>query len=134
MKIAVDTNILLRALVDDDERQSPKAVALMRAAESIAITLPTFCELAWVLERTYRRSRSEIAEAIQKLIDSAVVVTDIEAVSVGIRTLLDGGDFADGVIAYEGGRLGAEQFATFDRKAAELISRQGFETILVDRR
>jgi hypothetical protein len=46
--------------------------------------------------------------------------------------LLDaGGDFADGVIAFEGRRLGGEVFASFDRNAVRLVAAAGGETRLL---
>ena len=47
------------------------------------------------------------------------------AVEAGLTSWRAGGDFADGVIAFEGGRLGGEVFASFDRKAVELVASAG---------
>ena len=47
------------------------------------------------------------------------------AVEAGLALLEAGGDFADGVIAYEGNWLGAEVFVSFDKKAVELLQAQG---------
>jgi len=56
---------------------------------------------------------------------------DKPAVKAGITLAEAGGDFADGVIAFEGRRLGGTHLATFDREAARLISDEGFETMLL---
>jgi predicted nucleic-acid-binding protein len=53
------------------------------------------------------------------------------AVEAGLAVLSMGGDFADGVIAYEGTWLGADTFVSFDRKATTFLSKQGYETKLL---
>jgi predicted nucleic-acid-binding protein len=50
---------------------------------------------------------------------------DRDAAEAGLAMLDLGGDFADGVMAFEGKWLGAETFATFDKRAAQLIEAQG---------
>ncbi len=47
------------------------------------------------------------------------------AAEAGLSMLTSGGDFADGVIAYEGSWLGADVFVSFDKKAVKLIEAQG---------
>jgi len=47
------------------------------------------------------------------------------AVEAGLSALDAGGDFADGVIAYEGNWLGAEEFVSFDSKAVSMLKSQG---------
>jgi predicted nucleic-acid-binding protein len=125
MRIAADTNILVRAIMADDPAQAALAQAELAAAERVAVTLPTLCELAWVLARGYRVPRAEIAVTLRRLIGSATVATDRPAAEAGLRLLEAGGDFADGVIAFEGRRLGAETFVTFDTAAAALLGAQG---------
>ena len=51
MKITADTNVLVRALVQDDPEQAKSASALLEQAELVAIPLPVLCELVWVLRR-----------------------------------------------------------------------------------
>lgn len=131
MRITADTNVLVRAAVIDDAEQAKLAVELLREAEVIAVTLPTLCEFVWVLSRGYKRTAAEIGEGIRSLIDVSEVLTDRPAVEAGLAVLEAGGDFADGVIAFEGRRLGGPVFASFDRKAVELIAAVGGETHLV---
>jgi predicted nucleic-acid-binding protein len=78
-----------------------------------------------VLSQGYRIASAEIAEAIRSLINGANVVVNRPAVEAGLAMLDAGGDFADGIIAYEGSWLGAEVFVSFDKKAAKLIETQG---------
>jgi len=125
MKITADTNVLVRALVQDDPEQARAASALLQRAELVAIPLPVLCELVWVLRRVYGFTRDDCARAIEALMDSKTVVADRPAVAVGLQLLASGGDFADGVIAFAGRLLGSEQLVTFDRNAARLLRDAG---------
>jgi predicted nucleic-acid-binding protein len=125
VKIAADTNVLIRAIVGDDARQSKAAQEELAKADIVALALPALCELVWVLDRGYRIPPGEIAEAVRKLIDSATAAVNRPAAEAGLAMLEAGGDFADGVIQYEGSWLGAETFLSFDKKAVALIEAQG---------
>jgi predicted nucleic-acid-binding protein len=125
MKITADTNVLVRALAGDDERQSKIAQTELKKAEVVALALPALCELVWVLSQGYKIPSSEIAEAIRRLMNGANVVVNRPAAEAGLALLDAGGDFANGVIAYEGNWLGADSFISFDKKAVRLIEAQG---------
>jgi predicted nucleic-acid-binding protein len=124
MKITADTNVLVRAMIGDDEQQSALAQAELAAAELVAIALPSLCELVWVLSRGYKVTSNEIADAIRRLTHAANVVVNRPAVEAGLALLDAGGDFADGVIAYEGRWLGGETFVSFDKKAVKRLTAQ----------
>jgi predicted nucleic-acid-binding protein len=83
------------------------------------------CELVWVLRRKYGFPPAEVAAAIRALLAAGNVEVDRPAVAAGLTMLDAGGDFADGVIAYEGRWLGAETFVSFDRRAVEMLTAQG---------
>lgn len=125
MKIIIDTNVLIRAVVGDDPLQSEIATETMERAEAIVVSVQTLCEFVWVLSRTYGISRNDIIAAIRQLRDTEKVVLDQAAVEAGLNVLGAGGDFADGVIAFEGNRLGGEAFVSFDKKAVNLLTAQG---------
>ncbi|MER8423487.1 MULTISPECIES: type II toxin-antitoxin system VapC family toxin [unclassified Mesorhizobium] len=125
MRVTADTNVLLRAYVADDEGQAAVAVDLLAKADIVAVSLQALCEFAWVLARQYQTERENIAAAIRALLNTANVVVNRPAVEAGLSVLDAGGDFADGVIAFDGGWLGGETFVSFDRKAAKLLSAQG---------
>lgn len=131
MRIIADTNVLVRAAVADDPQQGELAADVLRDAELVAVTLPTLCEFVWVLARGYKRDAREIIEAIRRLVESATVRADRPAVDAGLAVLEAGGDFADGVSAFEGRRLGGMVFTSFDRAATELIAATGGETKLL---
>jgi len=124
-KITVDTNILVRAMTEDDEHQSKLAETELAKAEIVAVTIPAICELVWVLSRGYKIATADIANAIRRLADSRNAVVNRPAVEAGLALLEAGADFADGVIAYDGRWLGAETFVSFDRKAVNLMQAQG---------
>lgn len=128
MKIAVDPNILARAVLQDDAGQAAKAVALLQQASLIAISLPCLCELVWILLRGAKLSREDAAKAIRALLDSDNVVMNRQAVEAGLALLEAGGDFADGIMAYEGNWLGGDMFVSFDKQAISLLKKQGYTT------
>jgi predicted nucleic-acid-binding protein len=125
MKIAVDTNILVRAIIGDDPRQSRIAQGELARAQVVALAIPALCELVWVLSRGYGIPSAAIAQAIRRLIDGANVVVNRPAAEAGLAQMEEGGDFADGAIAYEGRWLGAESFVSFDQKAVKLMEARG---------
>lgn len=131
MKVTVDTNILVRAAVRDDERQGDAAAALLRDAELIAVPLPCLCEFVWVLRRVYRLEQPDISAAIRALLGAANVTVNRPAVEAGLAIFEAGGDFADGLIAYEGCWLDGEVFVSFDKQAVVLIAKQGQQTRLL---
>jgi predicted nucleic-acid-binding protein len=125
MKIAVDTNVLVRAVVRDDPEQAEAAARLLAQAELIAVALPCLCEFVWVLRKVYGFTATEVADAIRTLLDVANVEVNRPATEAGLAVLEAGGDFADGAIAYEGYWLGGETFVSFDRSAVALLTAQG---------
>ncbi len=125
MKITADTNVLVRAITEDNERQYKIAQRELANADVVALTLPALCELVWVLSQAYRIPSAEIAEAMRRLMNAANVVVNRPAVEAGLALLDAGGDFADGVIAYEGNWLGAEIFTSFDKAAIKLMEARG---------
>jgi predicted nucleic-acid-binding protein len=132
VKVTVDTNVLVRAAVLDDERQAAIAAKLLRDADILAIPLSSLCELVWVLRRVYKFTKTDIANSLIALTAAENTSTNRPAVEAGIATLMAGGDFADGVIAYEGRWLGGETFVSFDRRAVSLLTGQGHGAQLLD--
>jgi predicted nucleic-acid-binding protein len=124
MKITADTNVLVRAAVQDDAHQARRAAKVLQEADLVAVPIPVLCEFAWVLRRGYKKSVSDISDAIRRLMNGVNVVMNRPAVEAGLSILDAGGDFADGVIAYEGDWLGAEEFVSFDSKAISILQSQ----------
>jgi predicted nucleic-acid-binding protein len=125
VKIAPDTNVLVRAVVRDDKIQAEVAARVLRNASLAAVAVSSLCEFVWVLRSVYRFQSSDIAKAIRTLLAAENVEANRPAIEAGLALLDAGGDFADGVIAYEGKWLGAETFVSFDKKAVEMLRSQG---------
>ena len=125
MRVAVDTNVLVRAVVRDDPAQASAAAKVLTDADLIAVATPSLCEFVWVLLRVYDFQPSDAATAIRALLAAANVEVNRPAVEAGLSMLDAGGDFADGVIAYEGNWLGGETFVSFDKQAVALLAAQG---------
>ena len=120
MKVAVDTNVLVRYLTWDAEEQAIEAAAILEGRDVIVISTIVLCELVWVLKRAYRYATAEIVDIVRRLIQTRNVEIDRPAAEVGLQMLAWGGDFADGVIQCEAGRAKCDRVVTFDRDFAQL--------------
>ena len=102
MKITADTNVLVRAVIEDHAHQSKAAQTALKTAELVAIPIPSLCEMVWVLSQGYKIPPRDIAEAIRRLTNSANVVVNRPAAEAGLALLEAGGDFADGILPLRG--------------------------------
>ncbi|WP_208436946.1 type II toxin-antitoxin system VapC family toxin [Bartonella taylorii] len=125
MKISVDTNVLARAVLQDDKKQGEVASKILREASLIAISLSCLCELVWILRRGARLSKEDVAGMLRDLLATSNIVMNRPAVEAGLAILEAGGDFADGIISYEGNWLGGETFVSFDKLAIDLLKKNG---------
>ena len=123
--IALDTNVLLRFIVREDEEQAEAAETLLKRLtleEPGFICREVLVELVRVLERYYRFERDQIATVLNELVVVAAVeiecASDVAEAAGGYRR--GGADFADRMIAAAARRAGAVPLYTFDRKAARL--------------
>lgn len=128
--IGLDTNILVRYLTQDDPVQSPAATEIIerRLTEEKPgfVSIVAMVETVWVLERAYQLSPREIARAVERVLQTNVLIVENEQeVFTGMIALKNGqGSFGDAVIAALGARVGCSYTLTFDRKALRL---PGFE-------
>ena len=121
--IGLDTNVLVRYIMQDDIKQSALAT---RVVESLTAESPGFVplvaivELAWVLSSAYELSRGQLIEAFEALLRTQELVVECGAtVWKGLRLLQRaGGDFADCLIACSAEAAGCTKTVTFDRGAA----------------
>jgi predicted nucleic-acid-binding protein len=124
--IGLDTNILVRYLVQDDPAQSRKVTDLIerRLTENNPgfISVVAMAETAWVLERAYGLSQGAIALAIESILQvETLIVENEQEVFTAMIALKDGrGSFADALIGALGAKAGCSQTLTFDKKAARL--------------
>lgn len=125
MKITIDTNVLVRIILQDDINQSIIAKQLLERASLIAISTACLCETVWVLKRKAKLNDEKIITVIENLLNFPKVVLDRPTVENGLKVFKAGGDFADGIIEFEGKKLGGEIFYSFDKKAVSLLKNQG---------
>ncbi len=119
--IALDTNVLIRFLVNDDEPQARRARALLEACrekgEACLVTHPVLCEAEWVLESVYKASRANIAAALRILQTTPPFALEDEAlVERALRSYTRGkGDFSDYLLGEIAEARGARTTYSFDR-------------------
>ena len=124
--IALDTNVIVRFLVRDNEEQAETARKRLKQAEKdrerLLVPLLVVLETIWVLESAYDKTRSEILDSIRDM--RQMPVFEFEADGVVERLLADGkkykADLADILIAHSAHATGCENGLTFDRIAAKL--------------
>ena len=124
--LGIDTNVILRFLVRDDEAQFEKARRLIKhevgAGENVFISLLVLLESEWVLRSRYGLEKTEIIEALSTLLDAMQVrFEDEPAIEEALFIWKDAAaEFADCLIGARNRRLGCRATATFDAKAVKL--------------
>ena len=119
----VDTNVLVRYLVRDDPAMAERAEEFLEGEclphDPCMVNRIVLAEMAWVLRRTYRYERDEIATALDMIMRTDRFVVENEAASMtALDSYRDGSaDFADRLIAETNVVLGCSETATFDRAA-----------------
>jgi predicted nucleic-acid-binding protein len=123
--LGIDTNVLLRVLVNDDPRQSPVAKRYfnqrLTQSEPGYINLIVLVETVWALRQTYNYSKTDIVRTINGILDAVeLVVEDSPAVAAAVHLFQSHAiDFADALIAVRNADQGCNTTLTFDRKFAE---------------
>jgi len=131
--IGLDTNILLRYLVQDDPTQSPKATEIIerRLTERNPgfVSLVSILEIVWVLGTLYKRTRREIAQHIEMILAADTLeVQNAQEVYQAVVALRSGtGAFEDALIGSIGIWRGCRSTLTFDQKAAKRLN--GFQLV-----
>jgi predicted nucleic-acid-binding protein len=122
---AIDTNILVRFLVGDDELQAKKVYNIFKKVESdkgeLFVPLLVVLELIWVLESVYEISRKEIVESIRELLLMPILKFEqLTILQQFTRNALESRyDLADLLIAHSAIEQGCETIITFDKKASK---------------
>ena len=122
--IGLDTNVLVRYVVQDDPQQSPKATRLI---ESLTVEVPgyvtvvSFVELVWVLTGCYDSTKQEICEVLEILLRAEeLVVAEADTVWKAHRAYREGkADFAGSLIERSANAAGCTHTVTFDRNAVK---------------
>lgn len=119
--IAVDTNVLVRYLVQDHPAQSRIATQLLENAEAKGIGCylsdVVLCEMVWVLASCYRHTRHQIVDILRRLLHTGMFsVDDPELVEEAVNVYATGrADFSDYLIVAQSQAVGVKKFYTFDR-------------------
>jgi predicted nucleic-acid-binding protein len=134
----VDTNIVVRMILEDDKAQTAIARQALEVASMIVVPTVVFCELVWVLSRIKdgngirRYSYPVIATIIRRFLEFEKLVLADDEVAAGLQMIDAGGDFADGVVEYTGRNLAKNAnttFLTFDRNAVGALVKRGIPAI-----
>ena len=124
--LGIDTNVLVRYLVRDDELQFEKARRLIKreiaAGRQVLVSQLVMLETEWVLRSRYNQSKTEIVSVFSGLLDATDIKIEDEAtVEEAIYIWKESGaDFADCLIGARNRQLGCKATATFDERAAKL--------------
>jgi predicted nucleic-acid-binding protein len=120
--IGLDTNVVVRYLVQDDPDQSEVAVALvdeLTETDPGYLSLVTVVEIYWVLRRAYKVGADRWVELLEGILDARELRVDRDAIVRSALTASRGGlDFADAVITELGRVAGCDHTVTFDQRAA----------------
>lgn len=124
--IGLDTNVIIRYVVQDEPRQSAAATRLMEKTLSADnpgfVALVTLCEIAWVLAECYEADRVRIRAVIEGLLGTKqIVVEEPELAWKALRAWQgSAADLNDALVGEISLAHGAEQVVTFDKAAARL--------------
>ncbi len=121
--IGLDTNVVVRYIMQDDVKQSKLATALMERLTDVQpgfLSLVCITELVWVLESAYGLVRQQVVDVLSNLISIDVLkIERVSVVAAAIRNFREGSaDFADCLIERSAANAGCERTMTFDRSAA----------------
>ncbi len=124
--LGLDTNVLVRFLVQDDAAQFERARRLIKRevgqGEPVLVSLLVLLETEWVLRSRYELPKTDILGVLSSLLESAEVSFEDEgAIEEAVYTWKEStAEFADCLINAHHRRLGCRATATFDAKAAKL--------------
>lgn len=125
--IALDTNLLVRLLVNDDDAQAAKVEAwLSKQAPPAWVDHVVLCELAWVLERSYNYPRSDVNAGIAALLNyKSLKVESPELVRQALALhASQSADFSDYLLAARAQAAGYSPVLTFDKKTAKSVTHE----------
>ena len=122
--IGLDTTVLVRYIMQDDPKQSPKASSLIESLNSENpgfITVVSVVELYWVLTSSYGLTGQQVKQALEVLLRTKQIIVDrADQVLRALRVFDDGkADFADCLIERTAVSAGCGQTMTFDVGAAK---------------
>lgn len=123
--VGIDTNVLLRAMLDDDEKQSPiaqDALNSLTAETPGFVTMVTLVEMYWVLTRKGGYDKESTLALFRGLVESdSLEFDDGEGVVRALALAYEGADFADALIHVTMELFGTTETVTFDRRASDRL-------------
>lgn len=128
--IAIDTNVLVRLVTDDDPAQAQLAQDALelaaRAGKALIVVNIVMCELIWVLTRSYGYTKLQCIDVLDRLLGFAALSFESRQLARNATTAwrASSADFADAMVGLAAAELGAEFVLTFDKKACSLTSHQ----------
>jgi len=117
----VNTNVLVRFLVGDDDAQADRVHRFLAqsraAAETVYVSSLVLCETVWVLRSVFKKTRQDIVRAVEHLLDLDVFeIEDADAVRRALQSFrTEPGDFTDHLIGQLNRERGCRFTVTFDR-------------------
>lgn len=123
--IGIDTNVLVRFLVQDDKAQGAAAVAAFRrltASDPGYLTTVVLVETYWVLTRAYKKTLVDVLATLTELLSiEELRFQDDAHVRVAVERARSGADFADALVAAACWERGCATVLSFDRRAQEAL-------------
>ena len=122
--IGLDTNVLVRYIMQDDPKQSPRATEIVESLEGVGsgyVTLVSIVELVWVLSASFDLTRSQVAQALDGIMRTKQFkIENADQVIRALRVFKAGkSDFADCLIERSANSAGCEKTITFDVNASK---------------
>lgn len=112
--IALDTNVLVRLLMNDDPKQTAASLRVLNGEERVLLLDTVLLETVWVLQSVYEASREEVLEALQRIVSVATPQTRM--VSQALDWFREGMDFADALHLATATAARCETLYSFDSK------------------
>ena len=124
--IALDTNAIVRMLIEDDEEQAKAVKDIVKLAEKdskqILVLSEVLIETVWVLESVYKCARNEVVNFLETLISNSVFIfKDSLIIRSAIKQYKQGEDFADLIIVGQAKKQNAKKFFSFDKRLQKLF-------------
>lgn len=115
--IALDTNVLVRLVINDDKRQTAASLRTLRGEEQVLLLNTALQETVWVLQSVYDASRDDVLEALERILSIAKPQTLM--VSQALEWFRDGMDFADALHLATATAARCDTLHSFDRHFAK---------------
>ena len=118
---AIDTNVLVRLIVKDDDVQAKKALNYVKKHGEVFISAVVLCETTWVFESCYDIKKRELINIIEKILTTTQLTVEYpEAIWLALNEYKRiNTDFSDCLIGAIAKHHKCHEVVTFDKKAAK---------------